>query len=146
MRPSVSQEAVQEFQINRNAFTAEFGGAMGGAVNIITKSGTNDVHGNLFGFLRHRDIQARNFFDPGKSAFTRGQYGATFGAPIARDRTFFFASFERLDRHETAFVPILQDRSAFARLTPSQQALADRVRPGAACPPCRPSARPCGAI
>ena len=54
----------------------------GGAINIITKSGTNDVHGNLFGFLRHRDIQARNYFDPGKSAFTRGQYGATFSAPL----------------------------------------------------------------
>jgi hypothetical protein len=124
VRPSVSQEAVQEFQINRNSFTSEFGGSMGGAVNIVTKSGTNEVHGNLFGFLRHRDIQARNFFDPGKSAFTRGQYGATFGAPIRRDHTFFFGSFERLDRHETAFVPILQDRTAFGMLTSSQEALA----------------------
>ena len=123
VRPSVSQEAVQEFQINRNAFTAEFGGAIGGAINIITKSGSNDVHGNLFGFLRDRAIQARNFFDPGKSAFTRGQYGTTFGAPIRRDQTFMFASYERLDRHETAFVPILQDRSAFAGLTTSQQQL-----------------------
>ncbi len=124
VRPSVSQEAVQEFQINRNSYSAEFGGAIGGAINIISKSGTNEIHGNLFGFLRHRDIQARNYFDPGKSAFTRGQYGATFGAPVHKDRTFLFASFERLDRHETAFVPILQDRSFFGRLTPSQQELA----------------------
>ena len=124
VRPSVSQEAVEEFQINRNSFNAEFGGATGGAINIVTKSGTNNVHGNLFGFLRQRDIQARNFFDPGKSAFTRGQYGATFGAPLRRDRTFLFVAFERLDRHETAFVPILADRAAFGSLTASQQALA----------------------
>jgi hypothetical protein len=124
VRPSLSQEAVLEFQINRNSFNAEFGWATGGLINVITKSGTNEVHGNLFGFLRHRNIQARNYFDPNKSVFTRGQEGATFGAPIARDRTFFFAAYERLDRHETAFVPILQDRSAFGQLTTSQQQLA----------------------
>lgn len=123
VRPSVSQEAVAEFQINRNSFSAEIGNAFGGAVNIITRSGTNDVRGNVFGFLRHRSIQARNFFDPEKdgSAYTRTQAGATFGAPLKRDRTFLFAAFERLDRQETSFVPILQDRSVFSRLTASQQ-------------------------
>lgn len=125
VRPSVSQEAVREFQINRNSFTAEFGNAAGGSVNIITKSGTNEVHGDLFGFIRHRALQARNYFDPGKSAFTRAQYGATYSAPIRKDKTFLFAAFERLDRHETAFVPILQDRSAFYNFTPSQKALID---------------------
>jgi hypothetical protein len=127
VRPSVSQEAVAEFQINRNSYSAEFGGAFGGAVNIITRSGTNEVHGNLFGFLRHRRIQARNYFDPSPdgSPYTRTQTGATFGAPLAKDRTFLFAAFERLDRHETTFVPILQDRSAFTRLTESQQQLVD---------------------
>lgn len=120
VRPSVSQEAVQEFQINRNSFSAEQGGAFGGAINIVTKSGTNSVHGNLFGFLRHRKIQARNYFDPSKSAYTRAQYGATIGGPLAKDKTFLFGAFERLDRHETAFVPILQDTSAFYNLTPSQ--------------------------
>lgn len=124
VRPSVSQEAVQEFQINRNSFLAEFGNAFGGTINVVTRAGTNAVHGNLFGFLRQRDIQARNFFDPVKSAFTRAQYGATFSAPLKKDRTFLFAAFERLDRHETSFVPILQDRSSFATLTPSQQQLA----------------------
>jgi hypothetical protein len=124
VRPSVSQEAVREFQINRNSYNAEFGGATGGMVNVITKSGSNQTHGNVFGFLRQREIQARNYFDPTKSAFTRGQEGATFGAPIARDRTFAFLSYERLDRHETSFVPILQDRSAFGTLTASQKELA----------------------
>lgn len=123
VRASFSQEVVQEFQINRSTFTSEFGGASGGAINIVTKSGANDVHGNLFGFFRQRDIQARNYFDSEKSPYTRAQYGATFSAPIVRNKTFMFAGFERLDRHETAFVPILQDRTAFRQLTPSQQQL-----------------------
>jgi len=125
VRPSISQEAVQEFQINRNTFSAEIGGAFGGAVNIVSKSGTNGYRGNLFGFLRQRQLQARNYFDPGKSAFTRQQSGATAGGPIRRDKTFFFAALERLDRQETAFVPIYQDRPALLRLTPSQQQLVD---------------------
>ena len=127
IRPSVSQEAVAEFQVNRNSFSAEFGNAFGGAVNIITRSGSNELHGNIFGFLRHRSIQARNSFDPTDdgAAYTRTQAGATVGGPLRTDRTFGFAAFERLDRNETSFVPILQDRSAFSRLTPSQQQLAD---------------------
>jgi hypothetical protein len=125
LRASVSQEAVQEFQINRNSFAAEFGNSFGGTINVITKGGSNSLHGNLFGFLRHRDLQARNYFDPAKSAFTRGQYGATVSGPLQRDRTFLFLGYERLERHETSFVPILRDRSAFGTLTPSQQQLAD---------------------
>jgi hypothetical protein len=127
VRPSVSQEAVTEFQINRNSFSAEFGNAFGGAINIITRTGTNEVHGNVFGFLRHRSIQARNYFDPVEdgSAYTRSQAGLTLGGPIKKDRTFLFGAFERLDRHETTFVPILQDRSVFNQITPSQQALVD---------------------
>ena len=125
VRPSVSQEAVQEFQISRNSFSAETGNSSGGAINIITRAGTNDVHGDLFGFFRHRAIQARNFFDPQKAGFTRAQYGATLGAPVVKDKAFLFLSFERLDRHESAFVPILQDRSAFGQLTSSQQQLAN---------------------
>ena len=124
VRLSVSQEAVQEFQINRNTASTEFGWASGGTINIVTKSGSNDYHGNFFGFLRHRDIQARNYFDPQKSAFTRVQAGATVGGRIIRDRTFFFAAYEHLNRQETTFVPILQDKSAFTSLTTSQQQLA----------------------
>ncbi|HYO81273.1 MAG TPA: TonB-dependent receptor [Bryobacteraceae bacterium] len=129
VRPSVSQEAVAEFQVNRNSFSAEFGNAFGGAVNIVTRSGTNDVRGNIFGFLRHRSLQARNYFDPERdgSAYTRTQAGATLGGPIRRDKTFLFGAFERLDRQETSFVPILQDRSAFTRLTTSQQQLVDAL-------------------
>jgi hypothetical protein len=128
VRLSVSQEAVQEFQINRNTSSAEFGWASGGTVNIVTKSGSNEFHGNVFGFLRHRSIQGRNYFDPEKSGFTRSQSGATLGGPLRRDRTFFFLAYERLDRHETAFVPILQERSAFNGPTASQQQLLTALR------------------
>lgn len=124
VRPGVSQETVQEFQVNQNNFSAEAGGAVGGSVNIVTKSGTNEVHGSMFGYLRHRAIQARNYFDSEKSAYRRGQYGLTYGTPLAHDQTYFFGSFERLDRNESVFVPILQDRTAFTRLTASQQELA----------------------
>jgi hypothetical protein len=125
VRLSVTQEMAQEFQINRNCFSAEFGNASGGVINIITKSGSNGWRGNLFGFLRHRSIQARNYFDSGKSPFTRVQAGATLGGALKKDKTFVFLGFERLDRNETAFVPILQDRTVFNRLTPSQQQLVD---------------------
>ena len=120
VRPSVSQEAVREFQVNRNSFTSEFGNASGGVINIITKSGGNELHGDVFGFLRNTSFQARNYFDPVKSSFTRAQYGATLGGAIRKDKTFYFAAFEGLDRHETAFVPILQDRTPFYSLTKSQ--------------------------
>ncbi len=123
VRPSISQEAAQEFQINRNSFSAEFGNALGGIVNVISKSGSNQLHGNAFGFLRHRSIQARNYFDPGKSAFTRAQAGATLGGAIKQDKTFFFAAYELLARQETNFIPILQDRGVFNRITTSQDEL-----------------------
>jgi hypothetical protein len=123
VRMSVSQEAVQEFQINRSSFSAEFGGAAGGTVNVVTRSGTNSVHGNVFGFLRTTDLEARNYFDPGKASFTRSQAGATIGAPIKHDRTFIFLSFERLDRHEAAFVSILDNPAILNQITPSQQQL-----------------------
>jgi hypothetical protein len=126
VRPSISQAAVAEFQVNRNSYTAEFGGATGGVVNIVSKSGSNRLHGDLFGFLRDRALQARNFFEgpAPKSPYTRTQDGAALGGPLVKNRTFFFAAFERLDRHETIFVPILQDPSIFSSMTASQQALA----------------------
>ena len=63
-RSTVSQEAVQEFQVVTNSFAPEFGRSSGGVVNVVTKSGTNELHGNIFGFLRHRSFQARNAFAP----------------------------------------------------------------------------------
>lgn len=102
-RSTVSQEAVQEYQVSTNSYTAEFGRATGGIVNVVTKRGTNDFTGNVFGFIRDKSIQARNPFAPFKSAYTRTQYGGTIGGPIVEDRTFFFASFERRQRNESGF-------------------------------------------
>src|SRR6202030_2171531 len=83
VRSTVSQEAVQEFQIITNGYAAEYGRAAGGVVNIITRSGSNDMHGSLFGYLRNRNFQAVNPFstvpDP---AYTRVQAGAAIGGAM----------------------------------------------------------------
>lgn len=102
-RSTLSQEAVQEYQVATNSYTAEFGRATGGIVNVVTKRGTNEFNGNLFGFIRDKSIQARAAFAPFKSAFTRTQYGATLGGPISKDRAFFFFSWERRQRNESGF-------------------------------------------
>jgi hypothetical protein len=109
-RSTVSQEAVQEFQVVTNSFAPEFGRTAGGVVNVVTKSGTNDVRGNVFGFIRHKSIQAKNPFAPiidndpdKKPPFTRAQYGATLGFPLDRDRTFGFIAFEQRKRQESGF-------------------------------------------
>jgi hypothetical protein len=103
-RSTVSQEAVQEFQVVTNSYAPEFGRSAGGVVNVVTKSGTNDIRGNVFGFLRHRSFQARNPFAPiADPPFTRAQYGATVGGPLDKDRTFFFFAFEQRRRNESGF-------------------------------------------
>src|SRR5882724_2580143 len=103
-RSTVSQEAVQEFQVVSNSYLPEFGRASGGVVNVVTKGGTNELHGNVFGFLRSRKFQARNPFAPiADPPFTRAQYGVTLGGPLAKDRTFFFFAFERHQRNESGF-------------------------------------------
>ncbi|HEX6732245.1 MAG TPA: carboxypeptidase regulatory-like domain-containing protein, partial [Pyrinomonadaceae bacterium] len=109
-RSTVSQEAVQEFQVVTNSFAPEFGRSAGGVVNVVTKGGTNELHGNIFGFIRHKSIQARNPFAPiidndpdKKPGFTRAQYGVTLGGPFAKDRTYFFFAFEQRKRQESGF-------------------------------------------
>ena len=124
VRSGISQEAVYEFQVNRSSYSTEQGGAPGGAINIVTKSGTNELHGSLFGLVRNRRFQARNYFDPGKGAYTRAQSGASVGGPLKRNKAFFSLTYERLDRHESLIIPLLSDRSFLTSLTPSQQDLA----------------------
>ncbi|HTH51896.1 MAG TPA: TonB-dependent receptor [Pyrinomonadaceae bacterium] len=109
-RSTVSQEAVQEYQVTTNSYMPEFGRATGGIINVVTKRGTNDYHGNLFGFFRHKSIQARNPFAPlidntpgKKPPYTRAQYGATLGGAIKKDETYFFVSFEQRRRQESGF-------------------------------------------
>jgi hypothetical protein len=104
-RSTVGQEAVQEYQISTNSYAPEFGRATGGVVNVVTKRGTNAFNGNVFGFLRDKEIQARPPFAPTseKPDFTRAQYGITLGGPIVRDRTFFFVAYEGRQRRESGF-------------------------------------------
>ena len=121
----VNQEAVQEFQVLRNSFNAEFGGASGGIVNIVSKSGGNRYSGSLFGLFRNQKFDARNAFDfnpRGKSPFSRQQYGGSLGGPIKNDKTFFFTALERFSQKETTFVNLLNDPGVF-QITPSQAAL-----------------------
>ena len=109
VRSTVSQEAVQEFQIITNGYAAEYGRASGGVVNIITRSGANAFHGDVFGYLRNRSFQAVNPFSTvSNPAYTRVQAGTAFGGAIKKDKTFFYFAYEITRRHETGFSSIGQ--------------------------------------
>ena len=114
IRSTVSQEAVQEFQLILSNYNAEYGRATGGVVNIVTKGGGNEFHGDAFGFFRNKSFQARNPFsgqvdpttgvlEPVKQPFTRVQTGLAIGGPLKKDKTFFFGSYEYTQREETGF-------------------------------------------
>ncbi len=114
VRPTISQEAVSEFQINRGGYNAEFGRAAGGVINIVSKSGANQFHGNVYNYFRNERLDARNAFaatQPNDPPFRRNQPGFTFGGPIKRDKTFFFTAYEGLIRRESAFTTILADQT-----------------------------------
>jgi len=120
VRSTVSQEAVQEFQLITNGYAAEYGRAAGGVVNIITRSGTNNVHGSAYGYLRNRDFQAINPFNslpPGQTpAYTRVQAGFTLGGALQKDKTFYFLSYETTRRQETGFSTIGADNFGLVQL------------------------------
>ena len=93
-------ESIQEFQVLQHRWTAESGRAVGGVINVITKSGTNDLRGSLFGTYRDQDFAAKDFFQKrgaAKQTFERWEYGASAGGPLVRDRLFFFGALERFD-------------------------------------------------
>ncbi|WP_144312267.1 TonB-dependent receptor [Terriglobus saanensis] len=120
-RATVSQDAVQEFQIITNGFSAEYGRASGGVVNIVTKSGNNTTHASAFGFLRNRYLQATNPFSTvDQPAFTRVQAGFTVGGAIVRDKTFFFFSTEITRRQETGFSTIGSDNFGLTNIDVSK--------------------------
>src|SRR5829696_1527234 len=122
---TISQEGVQEFQVLRNSYNAEFGGSSGGIVNIVSKSGANRYHGSAFGLFRDERFDARYAFDfnpDEKSPFSRQQFGGSLGGPIRADKTFFFTSLERFTQDETTFVNLLNTGNIF-RTTASQEQL-----------------------
>jgi hypothetical protein len=134
VRPNVSQDAVQEFQINRSNYSAELGGASGASINIVSKSGSNQLHGSLYGFFRNDVFDARNPFSfsqalqsgqtfnpanpdtqgqPVKDSLNRQQFGGTAGFPIKKDKTFLFVAFEGLRQDAQTAVPLLTNTNIF---------------------------------
>src|ERR1700674_150330 len=116
-------DALQEFKVETSALTAENGIHSGASVNAVTKSGTNNYHGDAFEFLRNGDFNARNFFAPTRDTLKRNQFGGTVGGPIKKDKLFFFAGYQGTVTRTApptnfAFVPtaamIAGDFSAYA--------------------------------
>ena len=87
-------DSIQEFRVLTNTFDAEYGRNSGSVVNVVTKSGTNAFHGNVYEFFRNKVLNARGYFDSVNPQFNQNQFGGTFGGPIKKDRTFFFTSYE----------------------------------------------------
>lgn len=134
VRLTLSQDAVQEFQVNRSNYSAELGGASGASINIVSKAGGNQVHGGLYGFFRNDALDARNPFSfsqalapgqsfnplnpdsvgqPVKDSLSRQQYGGTIGFPIKKDKTFLFGAFEGLRQDAQNAVPLLTNTGIF---------------------------------
>ncbi len=147
VRPTVSQDAVAEFQVNRSDYSADLGGASGGSINIVTKGGTNQFHGGLFGFFRNHAMDAQdpfafsqalqpgqvfNFLAPDsqavpiKNSLQRYQFGGNAGGPIQKNRTFIFGAFEGLRQDSQSAVPLLLNTSIL-RPTAAQQAVIDTL-------------------
>src|SRR5262245_18379489 len=134
IRFDIAPEAIQEFQVNRNSFTAEFGFTAGTAVNIITKSGTNQFHGSAYIFYRSQQTSARDPFDfniPGKKSFNQQVFpGFAFGGPVVKNKLFFFTNYERQKNDNARFRTytnnsLLQPSTAQATLLASLDASAD---------------------
>jgi hypothetical protein len=108
--PFPNADATQEFRVEGNNFEAQYGFAPGAVVSIVTKSGTNQWHGNLFEFLRNEKLNARDFFQPVRDTLKRNQYGGSIGGPIRKDKLFIFGNYQgtaerRKVGGSTAFVP-----------------------------------------
>ncbi|MBI3474683.1 MAG: TonB-dependent receptor [Acidobacteria bacterium] len=89
-----SPDTIEEFRVLTNTFDAEYGRNSGAVVNVVTKSGSNAFHGNLFEFFRNKVLNSKGYFDSEKPDFKQNQFGGTFGGPIKKDRSFFFTSYE----------------------------------------------------
>lgn len=99
-----SADAIQEYKVTTQRYSAEYGRSVGGVVNVITKSGTNEYHGSAFVFARNQDLNSRTYFEEQagqeKPDFSQQQFGGTFGGPITQDKAHFFLSYERNRRND----------------------------------------------
>src|SRR3984957_11095481 len=157
VRPTLSQDAVQEFQVNRSNYAADLGGSNGASINIVSKSGTNEIHGSLFGYFRNDGLDARDpfafspalgpgaVFDPTqadsagapvKDSLQRYQFGGSVGAPIKKDKTFVFFAFEGLRQDAENAVPLLTNTSILRPSFDQQQVFAGLTAQGNTPVPC----------
>ena len=105
-RATPSQEAVNEFRVVNNSFGAEYGRALGGIVNIVTKSGTNSYHGSVYEYFQNDKLNARSILTlPGFDTLRQNQFGGTLGGPIQQDKTFFFLNYEGQRRAQSPTYP-----------------------------------------
>jgi len=139
VRLTISQDAVQEFQVNRSNYAADLGGASGASINIVSKSGTNDLHGTVYSYFRNSVLDASDPFSftpalapdptfsnfnftsvgkPVKNDLARYQFGGAVGFPIQKDKTFLFIAFEGLQQNSDTAVPLLTTSSIFAGPNP----------------------------
>lgn len=114
--PFPNPDSIQEFNLQSDNLTAEYGNAASGTVNIVTKSGTNDFHGTAFEFLRNGSLNARNFFAPKQDTLKRNQFGGSIGGPIRKDKLFFFGTYQgtrvrQAPEGKIAFVPTADERT-----------------------------------
>jgi len=154
VRLTMSQDAVQEFEINRSNYSAEYGGASGATINIVSKSGSNELHGSLFGFFRNDAMDARDRFafsqalapgdpfsltatgSPVKNALTREQFGGSLGFPVSKDKSFLYFAYEGLVSNAQDSVPLLTNSNIFAPTTTQQSIIAGLNAEGTAPVPC----------
>ncbi len=102
-------DSIEEFRILTSNFDAEYGEFSGGQINVITKSGSNAFHGDLFEFLRNTDLDARNYFSPTRGTFIQNQFGGTVGGPIQKNKIFFFADYQGTRQRQgvdTGLIPV----------------------------------------
>jgi hypothetical protein len=97
-------EGIQEFSVTNGRFGADVGQSFGPTINVISKSGTNNVHGSAFYFLRNDELTANDYFEPVKAAFTHKQDGGSLGGPLRKDKTFLFGAYERIDEVDLGIV------------------------------------------
>jgi hypothetical protein len=114
--PFPNPDALEEFSVQTNSYSAEYGRGSGAIVNVVTKSGTNDFHGSAFDFLRNGDLNARNFFAPAADQLKRNQFGGSIGGPILKNKLFFFGAYQgtqsrNVTQANSATVPTAAERS-----------------------------------
>ena len=154
VRLTLSQDAVQEFQVNRSNYAADLGGASGATINIVSKSGTNDLHFNLFAFFRNDALDARDRFamsqalQPGdpfsltatgvpiKNSLSRQQFGGNAGFPVSKDKSFLYVAYEGLLSDAQDSVPLLTNSNIFAPTSTQQTIISGLAAEGARPVPC----------